>query len=85
MYRQFFIQQFYVLPTMHLCVCVDFRKKTIISLYSINLFDFKTEAECLLRGTNWVFKSDRYSIVLQRFIYVSEIAVIYTQKSVSFH
>ena len=30
----------------------------IISLYSINLSVFKKEAECLLRGTKWVFKSD---------------------------
>ena len=28
----------------------------IISLDSINLSVFITEAECLLRGTNWVFK-----------------------------
>ena len=33
----------------------------IISLYNINLTVFKTEAECLLRGTKWVFKSDRVS------------------------
>ena len=37
----------------------------IISVYSINLPLFKTAAECLLRGTNWVFKSDRYSFVLK--------------------
>jgi hypothetical protein len=35
----------------------------IISLYNFNWLDFITEAECLLRGTNWVFKSDRYSVV----------------------
>ena len=40
-------------------------QSAIISLYSINLLVFKTEAECLLRGTNWVFKSDRYSFVLK--------------------
>ena len=38
----------------------------IISLYSINLSVFITEAECLLRGTKWVFKSDSYSFVLKR-------------------
>ena len=37
----------------------------IISLYSINLSVFKTEAECLLRGTKWAFKSDRHSFVLK--------------------
>jgi len=36
----------------------------IISLYSINLSVFITEAEYLLRGTDWVFKSDSYSFVL---------------------
>jgi len=35
-----------------------------ISLYPINLLVFISEAECLLRGTNWVFKSDGYSFVL---------------------
>ena len=35
------------------------------SLYRINLSDFITEEECLLRGTNWVFKSDRYNFVLK--------------------
>ena len=40
----------------------------IISLYGINLSVFKTEAECLLRGTKWVFKLDRYSFVLKGFI-----------------
>jgi len=38
----------------------------IISLYSIYLSGFITQAECLLRGTNWVFKSDRYSFALSR-------------------
>jgi hypothetical protein len=37
----------------------------IISLYSINLSVFITETECLLRGTNRVFKSDSYSFVLK--------------------
>ena len=45
MYRQFNIQQFYVLPTQ-LYLCVDLRKKTaIISLYNINWLFFITEAE----------------------------------------
>jgi len=41
-------------------------KTAIISLYSIKLSVFITEAECLLRGTNWVFKSDGYSFILKR-------------------
>jgi len=36
----------------------------IISLYSINLSVIINEAEYLLRGTDWVFKSDSYSFVL---------------------
>ena len=40
----------------------------IMSLYSTNLPIFKTEAECLLRGTEWVFKSDRYSFVCKGLI-----------------
>jgi hypothetical protein len=38
----------------------------IISLHSINLSVFITEAECLLRDTNWAFKSDKYSFALKR-------------------
>jgi hypothetical protein len=40
-----------------------------ISLYSINLPVFVTEAECLLRGTDWVFKSDSYSFVHEKLTY----------------
>ena len=51
---------------MHLCVlCGSQNKQRIFSLYSINLTVFKTKVECFLRGTNWVFKSDRYSFVLK--------------------
>ena len=51
---------------MYVCVlCGSQNKTAIISLYSINLSVFKTEAECLLRGTKWVFKSDKYSFVLK--------------------
>jgi hypothetical protein len=67
MYHQFFdIQQFCVLPTIHLCVLRGSqKKKRDYSLYSITLSVFITEAECLLRGTDWVFKSYRYSFVLK--------------------
>ena len=40
-------------------------QRAIISLYSFNLSVFKTEEECLLRGTSWVIISDRYSFVLK--------------------
>jgi len=45
MYRQFNIQQFYVLPTHCIYVfCVDLRT-AIISLYNINWLVFLTETE----------------------------------------
>ena len=63
----FNIQQFYVLPTMHLCVlCGSLNKQRLFPYTALTYRIFKTEAECLLRGTNWVFKSDRYSFVLKR-------------------
>jgi hypothetical protein len=49
-----------------MCFAWISEQKAIISLYSINLSVFISEAECLLRGTNWVFKSDSYSFVLRR-------------------
>jgi hypothetical protein len=36
-----------------------------INLSLSNLSFFITEAECLQRGTDWTFKSDRYSFVLK--------------------
>jgi hypothetical protein len=35
-------------------------QRAITSLYNINWLVFITEAECLLRGTDWVLKSGRY-------------------------
>ena len=57
MYRQFNIQQFYVLPTQCIYVfCVDLRTNSdYFSLYNINCLVFITETECLLRGTDWIF------------------------------
>ena len=55
MYRQFNIQQFYVLPTQ--CFVWIWEQTAIISLYNINWLVFITETECLLRGTDWVFIS----------------------------
>jgi hypothetical protein len=41
----FNILKFCVLPTLHLCVLCGSQNKPIISLYSINLSVFVTEAE----------------------------------------
>jgi hypothetical protein len=38
----------------------------MISLYHFNLTVFITEAECLLRCTSWILKSDGYNFVLKR-------------------
>ena len=48
-----------------MCFVWIWEQTAIISLYSINWSVFITEAECLLRGTKWVFKSDRHSFVLK--------------------
>ena len=55
MYRQFNIQQFYVLLTQCIYVfCVDL--KTNSDYFPIqHWLVFITETECLLRGTAWVF------------------------------
>ena len=51
---------------LYLCVFAWISEQAVInSLYNINWLVFITEAECLLRGTNWVFKSDKYSFVLK--------------------
>ena len=48
-----------------MCFAWISEQTAITSLYSLNLSVFETEAECLLRGTSWVFKSDRYSFVIK--------------------
>ena len=42
--------------------CVDLRT-AIISLYNINWLVFITETECLLHGTDWIFKYIRLIII----------------------
>jgi hypothetical protein len=53
-----------------MCFAWISEQTSIISLYSINLSVFITEAECLLRDTDWAFKSDRYGFVLKWLIKV---------------
>ena len=45
--------------------CVDLRTSGDYFSISFSLIVFYIEAECLLRGTDWVFKSDRYSFILR--------------------
>jgi len=54
MYRQFNIQQLYVLPTHCMCFVWISEQTAIISLYNINWLLCITDAVCLLRGTDWV-------------------------------
>ena len=67
MYHQLYLAE--ILCSAHnalMCfVCIS-EQTAMFSLYSIKLSVFITEAECLLRGTNWIFKSDSYSFVLKR-------------------
>jgi len=48
-----------------MCLAWISEQTAIISLYSTNLSVFITDAECLLRGTDWVFISDSYSFALK--------------------
>jgi len=43
-----------------MCFTWTSEQTAIIPLYGISVAVFRTEAECLLRGTNWVFKSDSF-------------------------
>ena len=58
MYRQFNIQQLYVLPTQCICVfCVDLRTNSDYFPIQQQLSGFcNRDGVCLLRGTDWVFK-----------------------------
>jgi hypothetical protein len=55
-----------------MCFACISEQTAIIYLYSINQSVFITKAECLLRGTNWVFKSDSYIFVLKRLMSLSK-------------
>ena len=67
MYHQFNIKQFYVLPTQSIYVfCVDLRTNSDYFSIQPSLIGFYNRGrEYLLRCTNCVFKSDRYSFVLK--------------------
>jgi len=57
MYRQFNIQQFYVLPTQCIYVfCVDLRTNSDCFPIQHQLTGFyNRDGECLLRGMDWIF------------------------------
>ena len=70
MYRQFNIQQFYVLPTQGIYVfCVDLRTNSDYFSLQLSLIGFYNRGrECLLCSTDWVFKLDGYSFILKELI-----------------
>jgi len=63
MYRQFNIQQFYVLPTHCIYVfCVDFRTNS--HYIPVQHYDFyNRDGECLLRGTDWALTVIQFTFV----------------------
>jgi hypothetical protein len=62
---------------MHFCFAWISEQTAIISPYSINLPVFYNRGrKCLLRGTNWVFKSDSYSFVLKNLICVISVIML---------
>ena len=49
--------------------CVDLRtNRSYFSFQHYRILFYNRGRECLLRGTDWVFKSDSYSFVLKRLI-----------------
>ena len=56
-----------------MCFAWISEQTSIFSLHSNKLAVFITEAECFLRGTNWVFKLDRYSSVLKGLMYLGHL------------
>jgi hypothetical protein len=65
-YHQF--QRLEILCSAHnefMCFAWISEQTAIITLHSISLLVFITEAECLQRGTDWDFKLDGYSLFLK--------------------
>ena len=61
----FNINKFCVLPKMHLFDLRGSQNKQRLFLYTILTYRLWNRGrECLLRGTNWIFISDRYSFFL---------------------
>jgi len=59
MYRQFNVQQFYVLPTqLYLCVLCGSGNKQRLFPYTALTGFYNLDAVCLLHGTDWILKSD---------------------------
>jgi hypothetical protein len=51
---------------MYLCVARGSQNKERVFLYIVLTgWFFNRDSECLLRGTNWIFKLDTYSSILK--------------------
>ena len=86
MYRQFNIQQFYVLPTQCIYVfCVDLRTYLPLFPYTALTGFCNRDGECLLRGTDLIFMCNSaycHSAILSSFyqLYISKF-LLYNQSN----
>jgi len=63
----FNIQKFCVQATTHLCVlCGSQKNQRLFPYTALTDCFYNRGRKCSLRGTDWVFKSERYSFVLKR-------------------
>jgi hypothetical protein len=66
MYHQLHIHKFYVLPITYLCLLRGSQNEQRLFPYKALTCQFYNQGgECLLRGMDWVFKSDRNRFVLK--------------------
>jgi hypothetical protein len=56
MHQQFNIQQLYALSTLYLCVLCLSENSDLCHLHHKLIGFYNRHENCLLRGTNWVFK-----------------------------
>jgi hypothetical protein len=57
MHHQFNIQQFYILPTLYLCVCIYLSTNSdFCSIWHKMRAFYNFDEKFLQRGTDWVFK-----------------------------
>jgi len=61
----FNIQKFSILPTVHLCFAWISEQNDNFSIQQWLIGFYNRGRECLLHGTSWAFKLDRYSFFLK--------------------
>ena len=87
MYRQFNIQQFYVLPTHCIYVfCVDLRTNRVyFPMYSKLTSFYNRDGDCLLHGTDWVFKYNLCIAPEKLLTHISKLCPFYSSSSQHLH